>query len=277
MRTALVRLVYIMGLHLLAVEQMYAQLVPANSVDSLIMRENLLRTVQSYYLRPLLEIQQGATNVQGNERFSEVRADMLRQASLGIRIGYRSGSFEAETGISSVRVGAGYKFIPEYDAGLRSRVRSTGYTQIPFIVRFSFWRPTERFSLRAGVGLAFNFDANKRSLGSSSTLVEYIYSANGNPTEAAKTVSKYTREPKFWSGEISLSTYHQLSKRFSITVEGKRLIGSNNIVTLSNVREVYKPADIQQFIATGGANAYNLNLGISYQFGFRNYYRLNEQ
>lgn len=272
----LLRFAYILLLDSILFASAQAQIIRPNAVDSIIARENLINTVQSFYLRPLFEIQQGTTNVQGDKRFNEPNPNSMRQIGFGIRIGYRSGPLEVETGLSSVWAGAGYRFWPEYDPGWNTHIRSTSYVQILLTVRYRFWQPTPKLSLRAGIGIAFNFDTNKFSLGSSSTLKEYVYSADGNPTLAATVFSKYHKELKFWSGEVNLSAYYQLSKRFGILVEGKRLISSNSIVTLNNTREVYNPSDTQKFNANGGINGYSFNAGISYQFGFRNRYRLSE-
>ncbi len=265
------------SLCLFGITCVHAQPGRTSFIDSLIARENLQSSVQSYYIRPLVEFQEGTTEVQGDERFSEPRTNLMRKISLGIRFGYRSGPFEIETGLSSVRVGAGYQFIPEYDAGLNSRVRSTDYTQIPLVVRYRFWQPSQRLSLRAGAGVAYNFDRNRFPLSSSSTQQEYSYKADGSSTLAAQISSNYVRKTTFWSGEINLSAYYQLSKRFNVIIEGKRLFSSNAIATLDNVRELYSTASSQRFSASGGIYRYNINLGVSYQFGFKSRYRLRKE
>lgn len=201
----------------------------------------------------------------------------MRKVSVGIRVGYRSGPFEIETGLSSIRVGVGYQFTPEYGYGLISRVRSTDYTQIPLVIRYRFWQPTRRLSFRAGVGVAYNFDRNRFALAPSSTQQEYSFDAGGSPTLVGQISSNYIRPTKFWSGEINLSANYHLSKRFNVTVEGKGLISSNTVATFNNVREVYNPATIQRFSSTGGIYRYNVNLGVSYQFGFKNRYRFHEE
>jgi hypothetical protein len=271
------QIISLMAFCLLLSIYVQAQPIRTNSIDSLIARENLQSSVQSYYLRPLVEIQQGSAKVQGDERFTEPRNSLMRKVSLGVRIGFRSESLEIETGLSSIRVGAGYQFTPEYDTGLNSRVRSTDYTQVPLTVRYRFWQPTQRLALRAGVGLAYNFDRNRFPLAPTSTQQEYSFSTNGTSTLAARTSSNYVRKSKFWSGEINLSAYYQLLKRFNVVIEGKRLISSNTIATFNNVREVYTPTSIQRFTASGGIYRYNINLGVSYQFGFRSRYRFSEE
>ncbi|WP_139361618.1 PorT family protein [Spirosoma sp. 209] len=268
--------VSLIALCLLSSINVQAQSARTNSIDSLIARENLQSSVRSYYIRPLLEFQQGNTEVQGDAKFTEPRTSLMRKVSLGIRVGYRSERLEVETGLSSIRVGTGYQFTPEYGYGLNSRVRSTDYTQVPLTIRYRFWQPAQRFSLRAGIGIAYNFDANRLPLSASSFQDEYSYTVDGSPTLAGRISSNYIRKTKFWSGEINLSAYYQLSRRFNATVEAKRLISSNAIATFDNVREVYNPASTQRFNSTGGIYRYNVNLGVSYQFGFQNRYRYSD-
>lgn len=264
-------------LHLLSAPPVQAQYKLSESIDGLIARENLQSSVRSYYLRPLLEIQQGSTQVQGDGRFSEPKGSLMRQFTVGVRLGYRSGPLEIETGLSSVRVGAGYQFRPEYNGGLNSRIRSNSYTQIPLNARYRFWQPTQRLSFRVGAGVGYNVDLNQVSLAPSSIQQEYVYGANGGSTIVAQVSSTFSRSSSFLSGEINLSAYYQLSKRFSVIVEGKRLFSSGSIVRLESTREVYNPAEMQRFNAIGGANGFNLNFGMSYQFGFRNHYQLSDK
>lgn len=273
----LLQLTNLIALWLLLGVHVQAQPVRIHSIDSLVALENLQTSVQSYYFRPLLELQQGTTEVQGDEQFSKPRTNLMRKVSLGIRFGYRSGPLEIETGLSSVRVGVGYQFTPEYNAGLNSRVRSTDYTQIPLVIRYRFWQPSQRLSFRAGAGVAYNSDWNRFPLAPSSTQQEYSYEPNGNSTLVAQISSNYVRKTTFWSGEINLSAYYQLSKRFNVVVEGKRSLSSNTVATFDNIREVYNPASTQRFNASGGIYRYNVNLGVSYQFGFKNRYRLHDE
>ncbi len=261
-----------MSVTALITTNVFAQNSPSMVRDSLLANGTIRSTVQFFYIKPIAEQYQPLVSVEGSG-FSAPEGDLVRKRGLGIRFGYRWGAFEIETGLSTIQPAAGYRYMLN-GRGYSTRVRSTDYQQIPVIIRYRFWQPTKRLSLRIGAGAAYNVDRNKLSLASEDHFEEGTLDANGNKVILAKFTGRYDKVKSFFSGEVSLSAHYQFATRLSVSVEGKRLFGSMGEVRFTSIRETFNPPAIQRVDARGGASSYNINVGIAYQFGFRYRYDL---
>ncbi len=245
------------------------------NIDSLLAKGTIRNTVQSFYIKPIVEQYNSLVEVDGTG-FSAPKGDMLRKRGFGIRLGYRWGHYELETGLSTIRPAAGIRYLLNYSGfGHITRVRSTDFQQIPIVFRYRFWQPTKQLSLRIGAGVAYNIDLNKMSLAPTSVNEDGTLDAKGNKIILAQFKSQYDKVKSFFSGEVNVSAQYKLSNRFCASLEAKRLISAMGIVSYNATQETFNPAAFNEVESRGGANSYNVNLGIAYQFGFNNRYHLN--
>ncbi len=254
----------------------FAQNQQIRVIDSLLAKGMIRSTVQSFYIKPLVEQYNSLVSVEGTG-FSAPQGDLLRKRGFGIRLGYRWRHYELETGLSTIRPAAGIRYLLNYPGfGHITRVRSTDFQQIPIVFRYRFWQPTKHLSLRVGAGIAYNTDLNKMSLAPTSTNEDGTLDANGNKIVLARFRSQYDKVKSFFSGEVNVSAQYQLSTRFSASLEAKRLISAMEIVSYNATQETFNPPAFNKVESRGGANSYSVNLGMAYQFGFRNRYHLRD-
>ena len=252
-----------------------AQNRQTNAIDSLIAKGTLRTTVRSFYIKPLVEQYQSLVSLEGSG-FEKPQGDLLHKRGFGIRVGYQWGPYELETGLSVIRPAAGYRYIVDGSYGHSTQVRSTDYHQFPLVFRYRIWQPTKRLSLHVGAGVAYNVDLDKFILAPEDHPEEGLLDANGNKIVLARFSRRYDKVKAFFSGEVNVSARYQFLSRFSANLELKRLFSATNIVRLTATQETFNPPSLKNVEARGGANSYNLNLGIAYQLGFRNRYDLNK-
>ena len=250
----------------------FAQTRQTMEIDSLLVQGKIRSTVRSFYVKPIFEQYHSLVSVEG-DGFLAPHGDLVRKRGFGIRVGYRWGRYEVETGLSTIQPMAGYRYILNYPGfGYSTRTRSTDFQQIPFVFRYRLWQATRRLSLRIGAGVAYNVDLNKISLVSQVSGQEGTRDVNGKEIVLARYVSRYDQEKSFISGEVNASAHYQFSRRFSASFEFKRLFSKTGVVRMMATQETFNPPAIKNVVSKGGANSYNVNIGVAYQFGFRNRY-----
>ena len=158
--------------------------------------------------------------------------------------------------------------------GYTARVRSTDFYHIPVVFRYQFWQPTQKLSFRVGAGMAYNIDLDKLKLAPDDNSEEFTLDANGNKVVLARTKSRYEQKKSFFSAELNLSTQYRFSSHFSASLEVRRLFSPTNVVRIMATQETFNPSVSRSVEAYGGANSLNVNIGLCYQFGFRNRYQL---
>lgn len=252
----------------------FAQRPYSYSVDSLLTNGVIKNTVQSFYIKPILEQYQSLISVEG-DGFTAPKGDLVRKRGFGLRIGYQWKAFELETGISTVRPGAGYRYMISGFTGYTTRVRSTDFYHIPVVFRYQFWQPTQKLSFRVGAGMAYNIDLDKLKLAPDDNSEEFTLDANGNQVTLARTKSRYEQKKSFFSAELNLSTQYRFNSHFSISLEARRLFSPMDVVRITATQETFNPTISRSVEARGGANSLNVNIGLAYRFGFRNRYQLN--
>ena len=266
---------YGMLIALLVTTIVFAQKQQIGAIDSLLAGGMIRSNVQSFYIKPIVEQYQSLVSVEG-AGFSSPNGDLLRKRGLGIRLGYRWKRYELETGLSTIRPAAGYRYLLNHPGfGHITRVRSTDFQQIPLVFRYRFWQPIKRLSLKIGIGFAYNIDLNRASLAATDNSQIGTNDANGNAIVLERVKSRYDKEKSFFSGEINASAHYQFSTHFSASLEFKRLFSETGVVRLSATQETFNPSVFRNVDARGGANGYGINFGVTYRFGFRNRYQLN--
>ena len=244
--------------------------------DSLLAQGTLKKTVQSFYVKPILEQYQSLITVEG-EGFSVPTADLARKRGYGIRLGYQWSAFEIETGLSTVMPYAGYGY---RQTGLYGAVatitisRSTDFYHLPLIVRYRLWQLGRKLSFRVGAGVAYNVDLAKLKLAPIDNLEQFSIDGSGNKVILSRIKSQYEQQTSFFSAELNLSTRYQFSRHVYAMLEVRRLFGPANAVRISATQEQFNPPSVRTVEAHGGTNSLGFNLGLAYQFGFRNNYRL---
>lgn len=244
--------------------------------DSLLAQGTLTKTTQSFYVKPILEQYQSLVTVEG-EGFSVPSADLTRKRGYGIRVGYQWQAVEIETGLSTVMpyAGFGYRQIGPYGAeALITISRSNDYYHLPLSVRYRVWQASRKLSFRVGAGVAYNVDLAKIKLPPNSALENYTLDANGARTTLSRISSQYEQKESFFSAELNGSIRYQFSRHVYAMLEVRRLFGPPNAVRLTATLEQFNPSSVRSVVARGGTNSLGFNLGLAYQFGFRNNYQL---
>ncbi|GAB2551523.1 hypothetical protein GCM10027085_48490 [Spirosoma aerophilum] len=231
------------------------------------------KQTQSFYIKPIFEQYQSLVSVQG-DGFSAPQSDLARKRDWGIRIGYQWGPYELETGVSFIRPLAGYRYLVPGSFGYSTQTISTDYHQFPLVFRYRFWQPAKQLSLHAGAGAAYNVNLDRSIRPPGDRFEEGTVDADGNKVILARFSRQYDQIKSFFSAEVNASARWTFSSRFSASLEFKRLISANNVINLTATQETFNPPALKTVQAHGGANSYNVNLGIKYQFGFRNRYSL---
>lgn len=265
----------LLGIVVLSNTNSFAQTSDREITDSLLAQKGIYKTVRSFYIKPVFEQYQSLITVVGNG-FSSPKGDLARKRGIGIRLGYRWKSFELETGLSGIRPAVGFRYLLDGPNayGHTTRTISTDFYHIPLLFRYRFWQPTRELSLRVGAGVAYNVDLDKLKLAPTSSSEESTVDPDGNRIVLARTRSLYESKKSFVSAEVNLSVQYQFSAHFSTSVEARRLISPTNTVRVTASQETFYPPAVRTVEAIGGANSLGINIGLAYQFGFNNRYRL---
>lgn len=209
------------------------------------------------------------------EGFTAPLGDLVRTSSFGIRIGYKWNVFELETGLSTLRPFAGYRYQLTGSTGYTTVTRSTDFYHLPVIFRYQLWQPIKKLSLRIGAGVAYNIDLNKFPLAPTGVSQEFTQDANANRIILARTQSQYEQQKSFYSRELNLSAQYHLFAHFSTTLDIRRLFGPMDVVRYTATQQTFNPPAFRTVESRGEANSLSINLSLMYQFGFTNRYRLN--
>ena len=179
-----------------------------NFADSLLAQGAILKSTQSFYIRPIIE-QYYSLVVTKGDGFSPLQGDLIRKRGLGIRIGYQWKEFEVETGLSTIRPVAGYGFTQNGPyGGYSSLSRSIDFYHLPFIFRYRIWQPSKKLSFRVGTGVAYNVDLDKLKLSPTNSLVSYAVDTNGDRVILSQTKSQFDQQKSFFSAELNLTTQY---------------------------------------------------------------------
>ena len=176
--------------------------------------------------------------------------------------------------MSTVRPAAGFRYPSGY--GVATQVMSNLYHQFPVVFRCRIWQPRQRLLFRIGAGIAYNVDLGKFAVIFPNVLEESTLNPDGTKLLLMRFRTRYEQKKSFFSGEVNVSAQYQLSNRFSASLEAKRLISAMGIVSYNATQETFNPPAFNKVESRGGANSYSVNLGIAYQFGFRNRYHLRD-
>lgn len=250
-----------------------AQKTYIDLTDSLLAQGTIEKSIQSFYIKPIFEQYRSLVTTQG-DGFSAPNGDLVRKRGFGIRIGYSWKNFELETGLSSIRPAAGYRYLLAGSFGHTTRTISTDFYHLPVLFRYRFWQPTNKLSLRIGAGVAYNVDLDKLSLAIGGISEESTQDANGNKVVLARTRDQYEKKKSFFSGEVNLSAQYQFSRHFSASLEARRIFGPADALRLTATQERFNPSSVRTVDSNGGTNSFSLNVGLAYQFSFQNRYQL---
>lgn len=226
----------------------------------------------SYYIKPIFGLHWSHMTKQGDEGFEDAYTSDLRNLRYGLTVGYHKRRVTLESGITTLPIYTGFKFMVDPSLIVGHAVKVT-FLQFPLTIQYTIWRPTKRLELNALAHLAFNTELGKNLL--SPTLQGTFFRTNpdGSQTTIRSTVT--TVHPKsFFSSALGATLNYHLADRFDVNVQASRLFSRNDIVTQTAQLEQDNNTSTYNIATKVGAGGLSVLLGVTYRFKTTKTYRL---
>ncbi|RZM10828.1 MAG: hypothetical protein EOO88_47700, partial [Pedobacter sp.] len=182
---------------------------------------------------------------QGDQGFTDADAFDLRNPRYGLIVGYRTQRVTLESGVTTLPVYTGHRFVANPNFVVGSAVRVT-YWQFPLTVQYTVWQPAKRLALNALAGLAFNTELDESLLPPTSQGTFSMTNPDGSQTITQSTVTVAYRK-SFLSSTLGVALNYQVLRQFDVNVQANRLFSSNGIIS--------QTAQLQQ---GGNSSIYNV-------------------
>ena len=224
-----------------------------------------------YYIKPIFGLHWSYQTEQGNIRFGKANRFDTRNQRYGLLVGYHTGRFNLEAGLTTLPVYSGYQFTSDDDFIVGGGVRVT-YWQFPIHIDYILWRPTNYLRLHMLAGVAFNTERGE-SLLPAKTAISYSRINLTGDTSTIRSVRDTHYSTHFISTTLGLGITYQLLKRVDLSIQFNRLFSASSILQFDvQIQQNNNTAHFQT-ITQAGANGLSTTVGMIYHFNLTKSYR----
>ena len=224
-----------------------------------------------FYVKPVLGGVRSVSTFEAPGRFDQLHKKRLLAKSFGLLLGYHRNRLEFETGVVTLPVITGYRFLSQPDNGLdglNSQYQRTVFIQIPVQARYTLWQPTSGFSIGARGGVGLNVTSrNNRYL--NGYLFDITTFAPDGTQQLTRSTVRTDHKLAFLTGMVGIDVQCRLTPELSAIGSIDKLFSPKALATMN--AQVAPSNESQTYVVhtQGSTNSYRLQLGLQYRFTFR--------